>query len=84
VLSGDLFVDASLDIKLFHNEFMFDFVDDWLLASRNDATERFAMIRASNECDLGLCFADVMYRGNIIARYKNMFDIATIGCSTQP
>jgi hypothetical protein len=36
------------------------------------------MIKASNECDLGLCLTDVTHRGNIIAQYKNMFDIANI------
>jgi hypothetical protein len=36
------------------------------------------MIRASNECDFDLCFPDVMYRGDILAQYKNMFDIAHI------
>jgi hypothetical protein len=36
------------------------------------------VIRASNECDLGLRFTDVMHRENSIAQHKNMGDIAKI------
>jgi hypothetical protein len=37
---------------------------------RGDSTERFSMIRASNECDFGLCVTDVMYAGHIIGQDK--------------
>jgi hypothetical protein len=65
-------------MEIFDNESLFDFDHEWLLAYRDDAMERFTVIRTLDECDFGLYSSDVMYRGHIIAQYKNRFDIANI------
>jgi hypothetical protein len=58
--SGDFFVAPSLHKEIFDNESLFDFVRDWLLTDRDDATGRFTIIRTLDEYVLVLVFVLVL------------------------